>query len=134
MNVIVIILIVIGAIIVGAFLYGMFLGFKEDEVYSKNKFPSWYDGIDENDEEWDDRFKGGGTVTNDFSGESFELTGVELAMYDLLTGVYYIGDNRGWGDNEINLKNKTESWFKKVNPKFYYGKINVNVKQENRLQ
>tara|TARA_B000000475_G_C15975877_1_gene438904 strand:- start:967 stop:1359 length:393 start_codon:yes stop_codon:yes gene_type:complete len=125
MNVIVIILIVIGAIFVGGFLYGMFLGFKEDEVYSKDKFPSWYDGIDENDEEWNDRFKGGGTVTNDFSGESFELTGVELAIYDLLIGVCYVGDHRGWSDNEINSKNKTESWFKKVNPKFYYGKINV---------
>ena len=88
--------------------------------YSKNKFPSWYDGIDENDvKEWNDRYKGGRTVFNRYSGKSVELTAEETAVYDMLLGVIYVGDHEGWTDQEIDLRKKAKSWFKKVNPEAY---------------
>jgi hypothetical protein len=47
--------------------------------------PDWFDGT---------IYDEGDTVTNPFSGESYELNAGELSMYDLIMGTTYVGDKR----------------------------------------
>jgi len=76
----------------------------------KNKLPKWFNGS---------HYPKGDTVTNPFSGESYELNSEELSIYDLLMGISYIGDHRGWDDEMINIHHKCLNWFRKNNPKAY---------------
>ena len=74
---------------------------KEQEV------PKWFDG---------ELYARGGTATNPFSGESFELTAIELAMYDFIIGANMLAE-RGM----IAPKNQADMmkgliWFRKNNP------------------
>ena len=41
------------------------------------KLPKWFDGV---------KYSYGETVTNSFSGESYELNNIELSMYDFIMG------------------------------------------------
>jgi hypothetical protein len=41
------------------------------------KLPKWFDGV---------KYSYGETVTNPFSGESYELNNIELSMYDFIMG------------------------------------------------
>ena len=43
----------------------------------KDKLPEWFKG---------EHYSEGGSVTNPFSGESYELTAIELSMYDFIVG------------------------------------------------
>lgn len=77
---------------------------KEQEV------PKWFDG---------ELYARGGTATNPFSGESFELTAIELAMYDFIIGANMLAE-RGM----IAPKNQADMmkgliWFRKNNPEAY---------------
>ena len=72
--------------------------------------PNWFEG-----EVYDE----GGTVENPFSGEQWSLNAGELSMYDLIMGINYVGDHRGWDDEMIELHQKALSWFRTVNPKAY---------------
>ncbi len=74
------------------------------------KLPKWFDG---------EVYTEGGTVENPFSGESYELNANELSMYDLIMGINYVGDHRGWDDEMIKLQQKGLLWFRTVNPKAY---------------
>ena len=74
------------------------------------KLPKWYDGA---------KYTKGDTVQNPFSGETYELTADELAMYDLIMGINYVGDHRGWDDEMINLHQKALDWFRTTNSKAY---------------
>ncbi len=74
------------------------------------KLPKWFDGT---------VYPKGDTITNPFSGESFDLTAEELSMYDLIMGINYVGDHRGWDDELINTHLKALEWFRTVNPKAY---------------
>jgi len=77
------------------------------------------------------RFMGNGNVYNgylnqeqtwkeySFSGESYDLDAAETSMYDLIMGINYVGDHRGWDDEMIELHQKALSWFRTVNPKAY---------------
>ena len=76
----------------------------------KNKLPKWFDG---------ELYPKGDTVKNPFSGEICELNAEELSMYDLIMGINYVGDHRGWDDELIKLHQKALSWFRTVNPKAY---------------
>jgi len=40
-------------------------------------------------------------------------------MYDLIMGINYVGDHRGWDDELIDTQQKALSWFRTVNPKAY---------------
>ena len=44
---------------------------------NKTKLPKWFDGT---------VYETGDTVTNPFSGESYELNNLELSMYDFVMG------------------------------------------------
>jgi len=66
----------------------------------------------------------GDTVTNPFSGESYELTAAELSMYDFIIGCQHVIDLRGGVFNPAtaNLQKqmaKGLSWFRQNNPKAY---------------
>ena len=51
-----------------------------------SKLPSWFDGSVGTENE---------TIRNPFSGESYELTPDEVAMYDYIMGIQFIIDKRG---------------------------------------
>ena len=75
-----------------------------------NTLPNWFEGT---------VYEEGGVVTNPFSGEDYLLNAGELSMYDLIMGINYVGDHRGWDDELITLQQKALSWFRTVNPKAY---------------
>ena len=47
------------------------------------------------------------------------LNAAETSMYDLIMGINYVGDHRGWDDELIETHQKALSWFRTVNPKAY---------------
>jgi hypothetical protein len=77
---------------------------------TNNNLPKWFDGT---------IYDAGDTVTNPFSGEDYKLNAEELSMYDLLMGLRYVGDHRGWDDELINLHHKALDWFRTTNSKAY---------------
>jgi len=76
-----------------------------------NKLPKWFDG---------ELYKVGGSVTNRFSGETYQLTAEELSMYDFVMGATLVIE-MGMKDNDqmvVDLRKGLE-WFKKNNSKAY---------------
>ncbi len=82
----------------------------------KQRLPKWFNG---------ELYARGETVTNPFSGESFELTAVELAMYDFIMGCNQVfaasphPDGVKVSDKIINDFHKALNWFRKNNPEAY---------------
>ena len=72
--------------------------------------PDWFEG-----EIYDE----GDVVTNPFTGEAYNLNAAETSMYDLIMGINYVGDHRGWDDELIETHQKALSWFRTVNPQAY---------------
>lgn len=72
-----------------------------------NILPNWFDGkiYDEGKE-----------VVSRNSGKSILLDKYELTMYDLIMGINYMGDHRGWKNEMIELVEKGQNWFKEKNP------------------
>ncbi len=77
---------------------------------TKQKLPKWFTGS---------LYTEGLIVENPFSKEEYKLNNIELSIYDLLMGISYIGDHRGWDDEMINIHHKCLNWFRKNNPKAY---------------
>ena len=77
---------------------------------TKHVLPDWFDGT---------VYEEGDTITNPFSGESYVLDAAETSMYDLIMGLNYVGDHRGWDDELIDTHQKALSWFRTVNPQAY---------------
>ena len=80
-------------------------------VKTKQKLPKWFDG---------QLYGKGEVVKNPYSGEEYELTAVELSMYDFIKGSEMCM-SAGWN---LNSKIRDEfdkalSWFIKNNPKAY---------------
>ena len=69
---------------------------------NKIKLPKWFDGT---------VYETGDTVTNPFSGETYELNNLELSMYDLIMGSQMV--------QKYDLTRKGLDWFRKANPKAY---------------
>jgi hypothetical protein len=67
------------------------------------ELPKWFNGV---------LYTHGDTVTNPFSGESYELSPAELSMYDFIMGCALTG--RIQKDMAKGL-----SWFRKANPEAY---------------
>jgi hypothetical protein len=65
--------------------------------------PKWFTGM---------LYTSGDTVTNPFSGESFELSPAELSIYDFIMGCQYTGRMQ-------NDMIKALTWFRKANPEAY---------------
>ena len=79
----------------------------------EQKLPKWFKGM---------IYKEGETVTNPFSGESYELTAVELSLYDFIIGCQMVFDSVPNSATEKRIKEfqKALMWFRKNNPEAYY--------------
>ena len=77
---------------------------------TNHTLPNWFEG---------EVYEEGGVVTNPFSGEDYLLNAGELSMYDLIMGINYVGEHRGWDDEMIELHQKALSWFRTINPVAY---------------
>ena len=75
--------------------------------------PKWFKGM---------IYKEGDTVTNPFSGESYELTGVELSLYDFIIGCQMMFDTQPsiMTNKRISEFQKALTWFRMNNPEAYY--------------
>ena len=79
---------------------------------NKTQLPKWFDGT---------VYEKGDTVTNPFSGETYELDNLELSMYDLIMGLNYMFEALGIlsSDKHIKMHQKALDWFRKNNSKAY---------------
>ncbi|MBT7077175.1 MAG: hypothetical protein HN930_05605 [Pelagibacterales bacterium] len=66
------------------------------------KLPKWFNGT---------IYEEGETVTNPFSGESYELNNLELSMYDLIIGSQLV--------EKYDLTRKGLDWFRTNNAEGY---------------
>ncbi len=78
----------------------------------KQQKPKWFLGS------W---YTEGDTVTNPFSGESYELTGPELSIYDFIQGMNWVFAKTPRNVSEQQLKDfhKALTWFRKNNSEAY---------------
>ena len=86
----------------------------ESQRKSKEQtLPSWFKGM---------IYKEGETVTNPFSGQSYELTGVELSLYDFIIGCQMMFDTQPsiMTSKRIDDFQKALHWFRVNNPEAYY--------------
>lgn len=78
----------------------------------KQSVPKWFNGM---------IYSEGETVTNPFSGETYELNGIELSMYDFIMGSQYIMEvaPKTVTSKQINEFHKALRWFQKNNIEAY---------------
>jgi len=78
---------------------------------TKVELPKWFNGhvYDEGD-----------TVTNPFSGQSYELTAEELSMYDFVIGASNLMEMGLINKKVLTDMHKGLNWFRKNNPEAYY--------------
>jgi len=76
---------------------------------NKTQLPKWFDGT---------VYETGDTVTNPFSGESYELNNLELSMYDFVMGCAMMPSNI-ISDKIIKNWQDGLSWFRTHNSKAY---------------
>jgi hypothetical protein len=64
----------------------------------------------------------GAEVKNPFSGESYELTGLELSIYDFILGCQMVFDSASstMTTKRVNEFQKALNWFRVNNPEAYY--------------
>ena len=79
----------------------------------EQQLPKWFKGM---------IYKEGAEVRNPFSGESYELTGVELSLYDFIIGCQMVFDTvpNTMTSKRIDEFQKALMWFRKNNPEAYY--------------
>ena len=85
----------------------------ESKKKKEQKLPKWFKGM---------VYREGERVTNPFSGESYELTGVELSLYDFILGCQMVFDTvpNSMTTKRINEFQKALNWFRVNNPEAYY--------------
>ncbi len=78
----------------------------------KQSVPKWFTGM---------IYDKGETITNPFSGETYDLNGVELSMYDFIMGSQYIMEvaPKTITSKQINDFHKALRWFQKNNIEAY---------------
>ncbi len=79
---------------------------------TKQSVPKWFNGV---------IYSEGETVTNPFSGETYELNGIELSMYDFIMGSQYVMEvaPKTVTSKQINEFHKALRWFQKNNIEAY---------------
>ena len=78
---------------------------------AKQELPKWFQG---------ELYKKGETVTNPFSGQSYELTAEELSMYDFIIGASQLAEMGMVAPKNVDDMRKGITWFRKNNPEAYY--------------
>lgn len=84
---------------------------------NKPTAPKWFKGM---------IYTKGDKVKNPFSGESYDLTGLELSIYDFIIGCQmvfesgYVGEDVEATRKQITDLNKALNWFRVNNPEAYY--------------
>ena len=80
---------------------------------TEQKLPKWFKGM---------VYKEGAEVRNPFSVESYELTGVELSLYDFIIGCQMVFDSvpNTMTSKRIDEFQKALMWFRQNNPEAYY--------------
>ena len=75
--------------------------------------PKWFKGM---------LYTKGDKVTNPFSGESYELTGLELSIYDFIVGCQMVFESAPSTitKKRIDEFDKALQWFRVNNPEAYY--------------
>jgi len=70
--------------------------------------PKWFTGM---------IYENGETVTNPFSGETYDLNGVELSMYDFIMGSQHVMEvaPKTVTSKQINEFHKALRWFQQNN-------------------
>lgn len=79
---------------------------------TKQKLPKWFNGT---------LYSQGETVSNPFTGESIELTAVELSLYDFIMGCNMLFESapNTITQKRINEFDKALTWFRINNPQAY---------------
>ena len=74
----------------------------------KQSVPKWFAGM---------IYENGETVTNPFSGETYDLNGVELSMYDFIMGSQYVMEvaPKTVTSKQIDEFHKALRWFQQNN-------------------
>tara|TARA_R110002072_G_scaffold134064_1_gene274699 strand:- start:60 stop:323 length:264 start_codon:yes stop_codon:yes gene_type:complete len=82
---------------------------------TKTELPKWFNG---------QVYEKGDTVTNPYSGQSYELTAEELSMYDFIIGatIMYETDvmTEKFHNKLVTNLRKGLDWFRKNNVEAYY--------------
>ena len=75
--------------------------------------PKWFKGM---------IYTKGETVTNPFSGESYDLTGLETSIYDFIIGCQMVFESapKTVTQKRTNEFHKALNWFRVNNPQAYY--------------
>ena len=78
----------------------------------KQKLPKWFKGVE---------YSEGAEVTNPFSRETYELTAVELSLYDFIIGCQIVFDKYDiLSKKQVDEFQKGLHWFRVNNPEAYY--------------
>ena len=79
----------------------------------KQQKPKWFEG---------EVYTKGETVRNPFSGQSYELNGLELSIYDFIIGCQMVFDTAPstMTNKRITEFQKALNWFRVNNPEAYY--------------
>ena len=79
----------------------------------KQQKPKWFEG---------EVYTEGAEVRNPFSGETYELNGLELSMYDFIMGCQMLFESQSnlINNKRINEFRKALNWFRVNNPEAYY--------------
>ncbi len=79
---------------------------------TKVELPKWFNGH---------VYDKGDTVTNPFSGQSYELTAEELSIYDFVIGANNLMEMGLLNNNKVLTDMRRGlDWFRKNNPEAYY--------------
>ncbi len=78
----------------------------------EQKIPKWFQGT---------IYDQGEKVTNSFSGDSYELNGLELSIYDYIMGSQYVFEmaTKTVTQKQISEFQKALTWFRTNNTKAY---------------
>ena len=78
----------------------------------KQKLPKWFKGV---------IYEEGLIVENPFSGEEYELNGLELSIYDFIMGSQYVFEMapKTITQKQVNDFQKALTWFRKNNSEAY---------------
>jgi len=79
----------------------------------KQAIPKWFKGM---------IYDQGENVTNPYSGQTFELNGLELSMYDFILGSQYIMEvaPKTITPKQVNEFQKALNWFRNNNAEAYF--------------